>query len=280
MEALPENPNLKELGPPHPTFLSFVIQSFGALGGGVFGTLIMLVIFLLSSSILKPVLTVTNDLNSIHPMFIFVLMAMIFVGALSSALISLLCIALSDRSQYQRISSTLVQAFVINIVIFILLAPVYVVASNIALQPLVYIAGLHLILSNLGSALALKIIAAHRYALLGIYSAILSILVSLGINLMIFQIARKDLTILLFAALPVIWGSFGLIEGALSLGYRSIYNLYGVDFLRSDITYGKDYATTEEEVSALTEEEQENLYLKTEKDLSGSDFLKGKRPSK
>lgn len=269
----------EKIGPPETNFENFLLQLLGGLGGGIFGTLLMLVIFLLGSSILKPVLTIEGGV-SVHPLFIFLFIAMIFIGSLSSNCLSILLISISNKAAYQRISSAIFQTFFINLIIFIFLFPVYIIVSNLNIGSIAYIAALQIILSSFGSFLIMKIIAAHRYALLGVYSSIFAILLSVGILLFIFRVSAKDLTMLLFVTLPIIWLSFGLFEGIVSIIYRFIFTLYGVDFLRSDIAYGKDYGSIQEEVSALSEEERESLYFEGQDEDKGADFLRRKSQKK
>lgn len=266
-----------DFAPPAPSSVSYLLQIIGGLSGGVFGTLVMLVVFLAGSSVLRPVLKAQTESSEIHPMFIFVFIGMLFLGSLSANLLSSLFICLSDKSQYRRVSSTIFQIFILNLIIFIFLTPIYVITSRVQLSSIAYLAGLQVILSSLGSAMILKIIAAHRYAIVGVYSSIFSIIVSLGVNLVVYKVLSTDFTILLFAALPIIWLFNAIFEGLFAYFYRSLYNIYGQDFLRSDITYGRDYATTEDEVEALSQEEQENLYYEHQEDVKGADFLQRKK---
>lgn len=260
----------KELiGPPNVNFLRFILKLGAGIGGGVAGALILLVVFLLASSILQPALQPRTEAE-INPLFIFVLMAMIFLSSCGSNILGTLFLALTDRERYSRMSSSLYQIFIVNIVIFGLTAPVYLITSNMGVGATAYAAGLQIVLSAQASALILEMVSDPKYSLLGIYSTIFAILFSAGIAFMVFQ-ATQNITILLFAVFPIIWISIGFMEGLIGMIYHGIYVTWGVDFLAQTVSYGEDYGKQKTEEEVVEEEEEEKRV-----DQSGADFLRNK----
>lgn len=265
--------NTQRFGPRPISLLTVFLRSFAGLGGGIIGTFILLVVFLLASSILQPALT--PDGTDVHPLFIFVFMAMLFLATVGSNLVSVMLLALTDRSKYVKFSSIVTQTFSTNIVVFIFSAPLYLIASSIDLTFVAYVAGLHVIISLMASALVMEIIADFEYALVGVYGIILAVLAGAGANFLIYQVTMTanggvpNATLLLFVAMPLLWLLLGFMTSAVNMFYEWVFRAYGTDFLRASLAYGVDYGTPEAPPPPTPEE--------TRKDLSGSDFLLGKQ---
>ncbi len=260
----------QHFGPRPVSLLNVFLRSFAGLGGGVIGTFVLLVVFLLASSILQPALS--SDASDIHPLFIFVFMAMLFLATLGSNLVAVMLLALTDRSKYAKFSSIVTQTFSTNIIVFIFSAPIYLIASSINLTFVAYGAGLHVIISSMASALVMEIIADFEYALVGVYGIVLAVLAGAGANFLIYQIATTakggvgNATLLLFVAMPLLWLLLGFMTSAVSMFYEWIFRAYGTDFLRASTSYGTDYGTPEPEPVPTPEE--------LRKDVSRAYFLK------
>jgi len=253
---------VEQYGPPKVGLLKGALKFVAGLAGGVAGTLILIAIFLLSSSILDPVFN-PSDSEASEPLFIFIFMIMIFLAALGTNIISSLILAFTERDRYTRISSSIYQIFILNIIVFLIIVPVYIATSSISLPLTAFAVAIHILLTCFGSALILEVMARPKYALLGIYSVTLGILLSLGAIFFIYQLIPESSLLLMFVAIPVVWGCIGLSEGLFYSIYYFIYNAYGTDFLSIKTAYGEDLNIGEEEV---VEEEQ--------KDVSGAEFLK------
>ncbi len=258
-----------EYGPRKMSFFTLVLKTFAGLAGGVAGTLVLLLIFLLTSSILQPVLSPAEEAaQEISPLFIFILMAMIFATSLISSLIGPLLISYTERERYTRVSTALSQIFIINVVIFAFVAPIYLTTSTTRLELTAYAAGLQIILSAIGGALIMELIHDYRYSLISVYTTVLGVLVATAMSFFLYTgLGTSSTTILLFAVLPIIWGSIGFFQGALAMFYFWLYQNYGVDFLATSTSYGTDYGQPEE-----SEEEEEEP---DREDTEGSNFLKG-----
>lgn len=255
------------------TFLNLITRTLTGIVGGIIGTAVLLVIYILTVSIVAPVLVPAGDSETtLSPLFIFILMGMIFASTLAANLISPLLISFTARDKYQRITTSLFQIFIVNIVIFLVLVPVYLFSVGIGLEFIGYAAGLQIVFSVLASALIFEIIANYKYALLGVYSTIFAVLGAIALNIMMFQ-ATGNATILLFIALPLLWGGVGFMFGLVGLIYQWVVNTWGTDYLATFQEYSKDYGITEAE--EIAEEEKRMAEEPPAVDTEGVSFLRG-----
>jgi hypothetical protein len=144
------------------------------------------------------------------------------------------------------------------------MVPVYFMTASIDIQITVYAVALHIILSAQISALILEIVSNYKYALVGLYGVTFSVLLSAGI---IFGLAKfiESPALLLFAALPIVWGSIAFMQSIVTMIYAWIVEIYDKDFLSTQTLYGKDYGKEVE-----SEEDSEPKA----KDEAGADFLR------
>lgn len=254
-----------EIGPPKISIPVLLLKTLSGLIGGGIGTLVLLVIFVAASSILAPITGQSPHPEYISPLFIFLLAVMIFLSTTTGNILSSLFLALTERSKYKRISSSIYQIFIISLAIFLLMVPVYFITTSVNIQITAYAVALHIILSAQISAIILEIVSNYRHSLLGVYSTTLSILMSAGLMFGIASVIESP-TILLFAALPIVWGSFAFLHSLVTMIYGSIARIYDKDFLSTQTLYGKDYG---KQVKEESKEEDSNG-----KDQPGADFLR------
>lgn len=257
-----DNENLEQ-GPPRISFATFLLKVLASVGGGVFGAVILIVIFLVSSSVLTP-LTEGQTETYISPIFVFLLMVMIFLSTTGGNLLSTFLLSLTERQRYKRVSSAIYQIFIVSIIMFILMVPVYFITASIDISIVAYAIGLHIILTAQLSALILEIVSNYKYALVGLYGVTFSILISAAI---IFGLSGIILSpqILLFIALPIVWGSIGFMQSIVTMIYSWFARTYDKDFLATSTVYGGDYGKE-------VEEEQEEA--PKAQDEKGADFLR------
>ena len=105
-----------------------------------------------------------------------------------------------------------------------------------------------------------------RYSLVGLYGVTFGVLVSAIILFALSSIIPNP-TILLFIALPVVWGSIALLQGLVGMIYGWIANTYDKDFLSTQEIYGNDYGKE-------VEESEENQAKPKAQDEQGADFLR------
>jgi len=257
-------------GPRKLNFLTLVLKTLAGLAGGIAGTGIMVLIFLGTSSILQPILGPLAGADAAtgesSPLFIVVLMGMVFATSIVSSMVSTLLIAYTERDRYNKIATAMSQVFIINMVIFAFVLPIYLTTSVSRLELTAFAAFIQVILSTTASALILELIHDHRYALLAVYTTILAILVATGVNYFLYYITGTA-TIMFFAALPIYWATIGFSQSSLTMIYYWIYETWGSDFLASSTTFGADYG-----VPDTSEEEEEEAMQKP--DSEGGDFFK------
>lgn len=253
-------------GPRPMSFFTMVLKTFAGFGGGIAGTIVLIVIFLATSSILQPALGgAAMSPDEVSPLFIVVLLGMVFATSLVSSMVGPLFLAYTERERYTRISTTLGQIFIMNIVIFAFVLPVYLTASSTSLQITAFTAALQVILSATAGSLILELLHDSRYPLLAVYETVLALLTSIAIGFLFFTVT-SNATILMFIALPMIWGFIGFFHAAVTMFYYWIFTTWGTDYLATESQFGTDYGIPEE--SQDVEEEQHE-------DVEGSDFLNG-----
>ncbi len=257
-----------QYGPRKMSFFVLVLKTFAGLVGGVAGSMVLLLIFLLSSSILQPILGATAETEAaageVSALFMAILMAMIFATSIVSSMAGAFLLCYTERDRYTRVATTMSQIFIINLVIFACVLPIYLTTSTARLELTAFAAALQVILSATASALILELVHDRKYALIAVYTTTLAILVASGINFFVFFLL-KSATMLLFIAMPIIWMLIGFMQGALQMFYYWIFQTWGSDFLASTATFGADYGVPDE-----SEEEEEPV----REDTEGSNFLK------
>lgn len=254
-------------GPRPMSFFTLVLKTFAGLGGGIAGTLVLVVIFLATSSILQPVLGgVALSPDEISPLFIVVLVSMVFATSLVSSMVGALLLGYTERERYTRISTAMGQIFIMNIVIFAFVMPVYLTASTTSLAIIAGAAALQVILSATAGSLILELIHDARYPILAVYETLLAILAAMSVGFVLFAITGNA-TILMFIALPMIWGLLGFSHAAVTMFYYWVFTTWGTDYLATETQLGTDYGIPDES----EEEAEEEIH----EDVEGGDFLKG-----
>lgn len=255
--------NIEEIGPSKISFPTFVLKLLAAGTGGAVGSLILLVIFLFSGTLFEPLTNLSNPTDYVSPIFVFILMMMIFLASTVGNILSTLLLGLTERGKYKRIPTTLYQVFIISVIIFLLMVPVYFISSAAGLGITAYAVALHIIISAQVSILILEIVSNYKYALVGVYGTAFSIILSAAVLFGLSMVVTAP-AVLLFIALPVIWGSMAFTTSISTMLYGWIARTYDKDFLSTQTLYGNDYG---KEVEAP--EEQPVI-----EDSEGADFLR------
>lgn len=260
--------NQEVYGPRQVSLFTLFAKTFLGLCGGVFGSLLLLIIFLASSSILGPVLNPAEaTTDQVNPIFIVILMAMIFITSLISSMLTPWLLSYTEKLRYPRMTTAIYQIFILNLIIFAFTAPIYLSTSTTSLEFTAYAAGLQVLMVCLSSALIMEILNDEKYPLLGVYTSVVGVLIATAVNLFLFQLF-KNATVLLFAALPVTWASIGFFQATLAMIYYWYYMNWGNDFLASATSYGNEYAEVAEE------EKEEEIEKELPEDKDGQDFFK------
>lgn len=248
-------------GPERITFVQAFLRLGAGLAGGLAGTIILSVLFMLSSSALNNIFT-GEDMYT-HPIFIVVLVAIMFLTCLASNIVGPLLISFTNREKYQRTTQTIYQILAFNIVTFLFAIPLYFILSGFGYSYLIALAALQIVLSAVASLIILETIAKNRYLILNIYSILIAVLIAVCVLLMVNKFSGSDSISLIFIVLPLLWSLLGLTQGVFTGLYRLFYDFYGVDWLNVQLTFGSEDYLDEPEVEEEPTEE-----------LSGTDFLK------
>ncbi len=257
--------NFEEYSPLHVPFSTFLLKILAGGLGGTIGSLILILIFVLGSTFLTP-LTVNYDGSAISPIFIFILIVMVFLSSTIGNIVSTFLLSLTERQKYKRTASAIYQIFLLSLIIFLLMTPVYFITSSIDFSIVAYAVALHIIVSAQVSALILEIVSNYRYSVLGVYSVTFAILISAGSMFALANFIQSP-AILLFTALPIVWGSIAFVHSLVTMIYGWLVNVYDKDFLSTQTLYGSDYGKEiEETVEEIIESET--------KDEAGADFLR------
>ncbi|MBU1019079.1 MAG: hypothetical protein ABII07_00400 [Patescibacteria group bacterium] len=256
-----------DFGPKKVSFLTLIFRALAGLAGGTMGTAVLLIAVFLGSSLLSPLAGEEGSGMALNPLVIFIFMVVVFLSSCLANVVSTFLIGLTDRKKYATLFSAVYQVFIANIVILVFSAPVYIIVSGLSTEMMGYVAAIQILISVMASYLILEILSDVKYALLGVYGATLGLVFASAVNFILYQIFGQNPTILLFAALPVIWMVLGLFNGLTGMGYRFVYDSYGVDFLSKYVKYGQD--TEPEKPEEITEKD----VLSLEKDEGGKEFL-------
>lgn len=268
--SMPDQPNQESpestINPPSVSFGTFLLRLLAGLAGGVSGSLILLLIFMVASSALEPMSHYADggENASVSPIFTFILLMMVFLSSTVGNILSTWLTALTQREKYTRLSSAIYQTFILSIIIFVLMAPVYFITAAGNIGVIAYAVALHIIVSAQVSALILEIVSNYKYSLVGLYGITFAVLVSAGILFGLAGIVASP-QILLFAALPIVWGSISFVQSIFTMLYGWMARTYDKDFLCTETVYGNDYGK---------EVEAEEPEVPKAKDEAGADFLR------
>lgn len=222
MQQTPEKPSIK----------AFFLRIAAGLAAGITGSLLLLVIYLLTATYIQPLInpaTVGIGEES-SPMFVFVFMVIVFIAILTTNIVGSFLMGMAVRERYTNLSEAITKILFMNLLIFVLMIPLYLIAANINVEFLIYAVALQIFLSAQASILCLEVVSNGKYAIIGIYSTIIAILLSAGI---LFLINKSTLnpTAFFFAIFPTVWVFMGLSHGLLALLYGMVASASGKDFM-------------------------------------------------
>ncbi len=158
---------------------------------------------------------------------------------------------------YTRGRTALSQIVIMSILLYILLAPVYLIVSNLSLESSVVLMAfaLHVLLNTFCLQLIIGLTAQYRYALLVLYSSVISLLVSILLTAFAYtSLSTSSNAIFLLLGLVIVAQTSGsLISSTTYLIYRYIYTTTGYDPI------GSVFARIEQEEKILEGETEKFL---------------------
>jgi len=244
-------------------FTTFLLRLLSGIAGGVLGAVVIVVIFLVASSVLPSVSDFQGE-EIISPVMIFLMMIMVFLSSTAGNILAVFLMGLTEREKYTRQSSTMTQVFTVNLIIFLMMVPVYFLTASMGMEAIAYVVMLHMIITAQVSVIIMEIVSNYRHSLVGVYGTTFAVVAAIGL---LFALARilDNASVLIFLALPVVWGSISLVGGLVSVVYGWLAGVYDKDFLSTQTMYGNDYG---KEI-----ESEEELAPKAA-DEKGADFLR------
>lgn len=264
-------------GPPKVSLLTFGLKLVSAFFGGIAGTLVLIGIFLLSQKFLSPLMSGESIESYISIFFVFIIMIMVFLSTTISNVLSAVLIGVSESEKYKRLSTAVFQIFLVSIIVFIFLVPLYLVTAAINPNYLFLAVALNVLLSVQISALVLEIISNYRHSLVGVYGIALSLPLAAFLLVITSNIFGSNPGILLFASLPIVWVSIAIMNSIVNNIYRFIAITYDKDFLATDTFYSSDYGKDDREVvfeGFEIEENDDSTQGEPQRaEKSGKDFL-------
>lgn len=250
------------IGPARISFPMLLLKVISGIFGGGVGALIFIFIFVIGSSILAPLTNTESTAEYVSPIFIFLLIVMVFLSSTIGNILSTLFLALTEREKYSKVASCIYQIFIVSIIIFILMVPVYFIAVSADMKLATLTIALHIIISAVVSSLILEVVSNTKYSLLGVYGVTFSMILSSSVLFGLYYYLEST-QLLLFLVLPIVWGCYALVYSIVNMLYGWIIDIYDKDFLSIYERYGDDYG----------QKIVEKIVHKA-KDEAGSDFLR------
>ncbi len=232
---------------------SLIFRTLAGIIGGGFGSIVILIGVLLSGSLVQSVIGETGG-EVVHPLFIFFVIAIGFIAILVADLVTVTFLTYLNREKYQRLFSSLVQIFVMNIVIAVFTFPLYLLVSSQNMENIAYIIGLQVMLSIIFSVITMETLAKSKHIILTLYSSIIAVITTIMIALAM-GVGIETSSALAFLIIPLTWGLFAFWGSAGEMIYQWIYSVYGEDFLSNETSFGEDYGTKEKEEEGGKDEE-------------------------
>ncbi|MCF7905810.1 hypothetical protein K9L63_01310 [Candidatus Gracilibacteria bacterium] len=179
-----------------------------------------------------------------HPLFLSIITLGVFLAALVGNIAYALLSTIIEEKYTQR-STVITHIFFGNLVILLLILPVYLTSSRafgptgIALSSI-----LHLIVTAFLTFLVLEILHQSKYLLVNTYGIILGILLFFFLGGIL--VGQSNGTLVLILSLPLLLGMIALGNRAVEVFYSWMYENYGRDFLNTDTKFGSDYGEKED----------------------------------
>ncbi len=220
----------KIIAPPKMSLTIFILKIVANSTGGLIGTLIMFLLFALFSSFLSPITDANTDIQTVTPILTLILMAITFISATSANIIAIFLSYFTERSKYKRLSQPIIHTLLLGVLVFLFLSPLYFLAANQTIEVSIYVILLHLLISVQVSSSIFENSSNHKYSMLSIYSSAITFMLSASVIFGLSKILESP-ALLLFIALPVILGIYGIVSGIINATYNGLVYVYDKDFL-------------------------------------------------
>lgn len=241
------------------------VSTLVGLAAGLLGTMVLGMILLLTWSIVGDVLMPTTEQatsefgeilshrQNTHPLFLSVVILGVFMATLAANILKTFLVT-SIEEKYTARATCLTHVGIGNVVVLLMMIPVYILVSgNFGATGVAIVALIHSCISAIFSVLTIELISLRTYVLLSLYGMVCGMV----IFFMTFNLfGGSNPTILAFVSLPLLLGSMSLGQGLFQLLYFWFADTYGNDFVDIDKRFGSDYGREEvvEENDEFSEE--------------------------
>ena len=208
--------------------------------GGAFGSLVLLIVVLVSSSFAGSSFSSVQGGGAVNPIFLFVSIVGIYLALLISAMSTLTFFYYCDRERYPFLLSTLTHVFVLITAISVISSGLILLLSGSSLDRIIIIGVISMGICTIFSVVTMEVVANHKHLLLTLYSSAAALFWFFILMLALYFFLGST-TFLFPLALPLCWSSFGFWQVSFEMTYQWIYELYGSDFLNAASRVGSDY---------------------------------------
>lgn len=229
------------------SFLDIFVRFFSGFGAGISGSVILLIVLFLGWSIvgntLSPADVSTNEfgisemVEGTHPLFAYFVVLAVFLGILAANL-SYILISTVVSEHYLFRTTLLTDVFFGNLVLLILMIPVYALMNSYFGYMSIGVAAIvHAVLASLLSFFTLEIINWSKYLMVNLYGLLVGFVLFTLVAILFFS----NKTIFAFFLLPLLFGFLAMGNALAQSVYEWFYKTYGNDFLNSETRFGDDY---------------------------------------
>ena len=242
-----QNPNTEPV-----TLSTAFIRLFLGFGSGLVGTMILGIILFLSWNIVGEFITqatietvelgVIKDAPEVHPLFLnFITLAIFLSGLGATVTYGILLSVVEER--FPNRSTMLTHIFVGNLVILIMVLPLYFFSDRIGMQQGILLSLLiHGMLVTIFSYLSMVVINRSEHLLVHVYAIVWSLVI---FCFTLSFIADRNMAVIVVLSFPILLAATGFGTATSEMFYQWVEKIYGVDFLHSERKYGTDYEDEE-----------------------------------
>ena len=229
------------------TFLDVFVRFFSGFGAGIAGSVILLIVLFLGWGIvgntLSPDTVATNEFGvatvttGTHPLFAYFIVLAVFLGVLA-ANISHILMSTVVSEHYAFRTTLLTNVFFGNLILLILMIPVYIIMNGYFGHIAIGVAALiHAVLSAILSFFILEVINWSKHLLVNLYGLVIGLILFTIVAVLFFS----NKTVLAFFVFPFLFGFLSMGNAIAQAVYEWFYKAYGNDFLNIDTRFGDDY---------------------------------------
>lgn len=171
--------------------------------GGLTGSLGAFIVYLFSSDIIQPIFDTEIKSSEGSPIFLLILMLMMFIATLG-ANVGMTALMPKIEKTDSKIKREILENIAVNIVIFVIMTPVYLMSRYLPFDALIFIMAVHIFLT------IQSVVLLHDVSIIGIYTGIFGLFTSTALFLLLAQFIQNRAA-LFFASFPLIWTTFIIV---------------------------------------------------------------------